>query len=96
MRSTIVVQLLKSVKIRIAWLKRTKLSRTTAGKRRARCGAIFNEPGSAYLYQGEELGLPEVLDLPDERRQDPVFIRTGGQSLGRDGCRVWIYQHRSV
>jgi len=45
-------------------------------------------PGSAYLYQGEELGLPEVLDLPDERRQDPIFIRTGGQSLGRDGCRV--------
>lgn len=45
-------------------------------------------PGSAYLYQGEELGLPEVLDLPDEVRQDPLFRRTGGASLGRDGCRV--------
>ena len=45
-------------------------------------------PGSAYLYQGEELGLPEVLDLPDEVRQDPTFARTGGQRRGRDGCRV--------
>lgn len=45
-------------------------------------------PGSVYLYQGEELGLPEVLDLPDEARQDPVFRRSGGGSVGRDGCRV--------
>jgi alpha-glucosidase len=45
-------------------------------------------PGSAYLYQGEELGLPEVLDLPPGVRQDPEFFRTGGQRLGRDGCRV--------
>jgi alpha-glucosidase len=45
-------------------------------------------PGSAYLYQGEELGLPEVLDLPAGTRQDPEFFRTGGQRLGRDGCRV--------
>lgn len=45
-------------------------------------------PGSAYLYQGEELGLPEVADLPAERRQDPVFFRTGGADIGRDGCRV--------
>ncbi|MUN38791.1 glycoside hydrolase family 13 protein [Actinomadura litoris] len=43
-------------------------------------------PGSAYLYQGEELGLPEVTDLPDEARQDPIFKRGGGR--GRDGCRV--------
>ena len=42
-------------------------------------------PGCAYLYQGEELGLPEVLDLPDELRQDPAFLRTGES---RDGCRV--------
>ncbi|HEY8472142.1 MAG TPA: alpha-amylase family glycosyl hydrolase [Natronosporangium sp.] len=47
-------------------------------------------PGSAYLYQGEELGLPEVLDLPDELRQDPRFHQTGGEILGRDGCRVPI------
>lgn len=45
-------------------------------------------PGSAYLYQGEELGLPEVLDLPEESRQDPTWIRTGGERYGRDGCRV--------
>jgi alpha-glucosidase len=45
-------------------------------------------PGSAYLYQGEELGLPEVIDIPDELRQDPTFFRTGGERYGRDGCRV--------
>ena len=42
-------------------------------------------PGSAYLYQGQELGLPEV-DVPPERRQDPMWLRGGG--VGRDGCRV--------
>jgi alpha-glucosidase len=45
-------------------------------------------PGSAYVYQGEELGLPEVLDIPDSARQDPTFRRTGGRRVGRDGCRV--------
>jgi len=45
-------------------------------------------PGSIYLYQGEELGLPEVLDLPDDRREDPVFLTTDGAEIGRDGCRV--------
>jgi alpha-glucosidase len=45
-------------------------------------------PGSVYLYQGEELGLPEVLDLPEEIRQDPIFIRSGHADFGRDGCRV--------
>ncbi|MFI0480645.1 alpha-amylase family glycosyl hydrolase [Actinomadura sp. 9N215] len=45
-------------------------------------------PGSAYLYQGEELGLPEVTDLPDEARQDPIWKRTNGRLAGRDGCRV--------
>jgi alpha-glucosidase len=47
-------------------------------------------PGSIYLYQGEELGLPEVLDLPDEVRQDPRFHNSGGEVRGRDGCRVPI------
>ena len=47
-------------------------------------------PGSAYLYQGEELGLPEVIDLPNEARQDPTWLRTGGKRYGRDGCRVPI------
>ncbi len=61
-----------------------------AGARRARAAALLHLalPGSAYLYQGEELGLPEVLDIPDGARQDPTFRRTGGRILGRDGCRV--------
>ncbi|MCU1423951.1 MAG: hypothetical protein JWM51_242, partial [Microbacteriaceae bacterium] len=47
-------------------------------------------PGSAYLYQGEELGLPEAIHLPDEARQDPTWFRTNGERYGRDGCRVPI------
>ena len=47
-------------------------------------------PGVAYLYQGEELGLPEAVDIPDEYRQDPTFFRTAGEQYGRDGCRVPI------
>ncbi|WP_328850696.1 glycoside hydrolase family 13 protein [Micromonospora globbae] len=59
------------------------------GLRRARAAALlmFALPGCAYVYQGEELGLPEVLDLPDDVRQDPAFRRTGES---RDGCRVPI------
>jgi alpha-glucosidase len=45
-------------------------------------------PGTHYLYQGEELGLPEVLDLPDEARQDPIWERSGRTEHGRDGSRV--------
>ena len=62
------------------------------GARRARATALIllALPGSAYIYQGEELGLPEVTGIPDEARQDPVFRRTGGRSPGRDGCRVPI------
>jgi alpha-glucosidase len=45
-------------------------------------------PGSAYLYQGEELGLPEVGDVPSFARQDPTFFRKLGVDVGRDGCRV--------
>jgi alpha-glucosidase len=61
-----------------------------AGRRRALAMSLLSLalPGSAYLYQGEELGLPEVLDLPDEARQDPTFFRTEGAIKGRDGCRV--------
>lgn len=60
------------------------------GRRRARAAAalLLALPGAAYLYQGEELGLPEVFDLPDEARQDPIWLRSGGAELGRDGCRV--------
>ncbi len=52
--------------------------------------AMLALPGSAYLYQGEELGLAEVTDLPDEAREDPAFRRTKGESGRRDGCRVPI------
>jgi alpha-glucosidase len=60
------------------------------GTRRARAAALLMLalPGGAYVYQGEELGLPEVTDLPDEVRQDPAFWRTAGRDGGRDGCRV--------
>ncbi|MFL6125503.1 glycoside hydrolase family 13 protein, partial [Actinophytocola sp.] len=60
------------------------------GTRRARAAALLTLalPGGVYIYQGEELGLAEVEDLPDEVRQDPVFTRTGGADIGRDGCRV--------
>ncbi|MGC3955478.1 MAG: glycoside hydrolase family 13 protein [Propionicimonas sp.] len=60
------------------------------GRRRARAaaGLLLALPGSAFLYQGEELGLPEVFDLPDDARQDPIWLRSGGAELGRDGCRV--------
>ena len=63
-----------------------------AGARRARAAALLllALPGSAYIYQGEELGLPEVTDIPDDARQDPRFRRTAGQVPGRDGCRVPI------
>ncbi|GAB3619746.1 glycoside hydrolase family 13 protein [Glutamicibacter endophyticus] len=60
------------------------------GERRARAASLFELalPGSAYLYQGEELGLHEVGDIADEARQDPTFFRNPGVDKGRDGCRV--------
>ncbi len=62
------------------------------GLRRARAATslMLALPGSSYLYQGEELGLPEVIDLPDDARQDPTWVRTNGERYGRDGCRVPI------
>ncbi|WP_434811494.1 glycoside hydrolase family 13 protein [Microbacterium sp. bgisy189] len=62
------------------------------GLRRARAATalMLALPGSAYLYQGEELGLPEVIHLPDDARQDPTWFRTEGERYGRDGCRVPI------
>ncbi|HSK34611.1 MAG TPA: alpha-amylase family glycosyl hydrolase [Propionicimonas sp.] len=61
-----------------------------AGGRRARAAALLSLalPGGAYIYEGEELGLPEVEDMPLEARQDPIVAGTGGENLGRDGCRV--------
>ncbi|WP_330342117.1 glycoside hydrolase family 13 protein [Streptomyces sp. NBC_00557] len=60
------------------------------GTRRARAAALLMLalPGGAYIYQGEELGLPEVEDLPDAVLQDPVWERSGHTDRGRDGCRV--------
>ncbi|MFJ5997037.1 glycoside hydrolase family 13 protein [Streptomyces sp. NPDC092370] len=61
-----------------------------AGLRRARAATLLMLalPGSAYVYQGEELGLPEVPDLPTEVLQDPIWEQTGHVRKGRDGCRV--------
>ncbi|MFC0031788.1 glycoside hydrolase family 13 protein [Micromonospora chaiyaphumensis] len=62
------------------------------GLRRARAASLLMLalPGSAYLYQGEELGLPEHTTLPDEARQDPTWERSLHTQRGRDGCRVPI------
>ncbi len=60
------------------------------GRRRARAAALLELalPGSAYIYQGEELGLEEVEDLPEALLQDPAWERSGHTVRGRDGCRV--------
>ncbi|RAY13712.1 alpha-glucosidase [Actinomadura craniellae] len=60
------------------------------GLRRARAAALLSLalPGSVYVYQGEELALPEAEDLPDELLQDPIWHRSGHTDRGRDGCRV--------
>jgi alpha-glucosidase len=60
------------------------------GTRRARAAALLllALPGSAYLYQGEELGLWEVEDLPDDVLRDPTWEQSGHTNRGRDGCRV--------
>ena len=62
----------------------------SAGRRMAAAMMMLmlSLPGSVYLYQGQELGLPEVLDVPDAHREDPAFRRTAGASGYRDGCRV--------
>jgi alpha-glucosidase len=60
------------------------------GQKRGRAATAFmlGIPGGAYLYQGEELGLPEHTTLEGKYRQDPTFSRTKGERVGRDGCRV--------
>lgn len=60
------------------------------GLHRARAAALLVAalPGSLYIYQGDELGLPEVEDLPLELIEDPMHFRSGGTDPGRDGCRV--------
>jgi alpha-glucosidase len=63
---------------------------TELGLAKARGATLFTLalPGSMYLYQGEELGLPEHSTLEDQYRQDPTFFRTEGKRVGRDGARV--------
>jgi alpha-glucosidase len=60
------------------------------GLRRARAATLLMLalPGSAYVYQGEELGLPDVVDLPEDVLADPIWERSGHTERGRDGCRV--------
>ena len=61
------------------------LGRAPGPRRRLLVAAL---PGSLYIYQGDELGLAEVEDLPVELIQDPMHFRSGGVDPGRDGCRV--------
>jgi alpha-glucosidase len=68
------------------------------GRRRARAATLMMLalPGTAYLYQGEELGLPEVVDLPDGALRDPIWLRSGRSMRGRDGCRVPLPWNRAA
>jgi alpha-glucosidase len=71
------------------------------GNRRARAATLLTLalPGSTYLYQGEELGLPEVVDLPEQVLADPIWERSEHRVRGRDGCRVpipWTRSGRSL
>ncbi|AWS42306.1 glycoside hydrolase family 13 protein [Streptosporangium sp. 'caverna'] len=68
------------------------------GLRRARAAALLTLalPGGVYVYQGDELGLAEVEDIPDDLLQDPTWERSGHTDRGRDGCRVplpWNGEH---
>jgi alpha-glucosidase len=68
---------------------------TALGEARARAAVVLllALPGSVYLYQGEELGLPEVMDLADDLRQDPTWSRSRHAEHGRDGCRIPLPWH---
>ena len=67
------------------------------GTRRARAAILLELalPGAVYLYQGEELGLPEVDDIPEDLLADPTWERSGHTRRGRDGCRVPLPWNRS-
>ena len=67
----------------------TRYGRGVEGLRRARAAALLllALPGTVFLYQGQELGLEEV-ELADTDRRDPIFFRSEGLRVGRDGCRV--------
>ncbi|ROP26549.1 alpha-glucosidase [Pseudokineococcus lusitanus] len=68
----------------------TEVPDLALGRRRARAAVMLTAalPGVLYVYLGEELGLQEVEDVPDDRRTDPIFTRSGGTDPGRDGSRV--------
>lgn len=81
-------RLVDSVPARMSWSsEKPDLER---GVQRARAAILLTLalPGTAYVYQGEELGLEEVEDLPAELRQDPIWEQSGHTDPGRDGCRV--------
>jgi len=75
----------------------TRIVTRFGGERQARAAALLllALPGPAFVYQGQELGLEEV-DLPDDVREDPIFVRTHGERKGRDGCRVPIPWKRAL
>ncbi|WP_093605333.1 glycoside hydrolase family 13 protein [Lentzea waywayandensis] len=72
------------------WRRGTASVDVALGTHRARAAALLllALPGSAYLYQGDELGLPEHFTIPADEREDPTFHRTDGAAVGRDGCRA--------
>ena len=74
------------------WLQAPGRTDVDLGRRRARAAVLLELalPGGAYVYQGDELGLEEVEDLPEELLQDPTWERSGHTVRGRDGCRVPI------
>ena len=67
----------------------TRFGGGTQGLARARAATLLllSLPGSAYLYAGDELGLPQAV-VPDAQKQDPIFFHSGGARPGRDGCRI--------
>jgi alpha-glucosidase len=62
------------------------------GRQRAVAGTLLMLalPGGAYIYQGQEIALPEVRDLPESALQDPTWFQSNKKDRGRDGCRVPI------
>jgi alpha-glucosidase len=68
------------------------------GRKRARAGALLMLalPGGAYMYQGEELALPEVRDIPEDAIQDPSWRQGGLTDVGRDGCRIPLPWHKAA
>ncbi len=73
----------------------TRLGGGSRGRARARAALLLllGLPGQVFLFQGEELGLEEA-SVPPDRRQDPIYIRSGGKEAGRDGCRVPLPWHK--